>query len=989
MPLEWPFAEDVIRLGGAGIREDDAERQTKTVREILDGLSEQPGIMLCDEVGMGKTYVALAVAASVIVATGGRQPVVVMVPSRLRAKWEGEWQQFKTRCTAGAGLDSVRSGYAHSPTEFFKMLDDGKRRRKHLIFITTGCFSGALGDPWIKLALIRLARRRTRLKSRQKTQIYRWAADLVRLASRRKNLTAELVERLINTDFDEWKDLLVKAELLAKDADDPVPDNLTECEEELRWQPLVAVLRNQLPKRDSTDAARRRARLKDARSIFNKACQDVYKDWIRCAARRDKRWPVSPLLILDEAHHAKNDETRLAKLFRDSSEEDVGILAGKFQRMLFLTATPFQLGHEELVRVLQSFKAIRWGNADAPTGDEERFGDNIGALAKALDANRRAGRHLDRLWGTIRAEMLDGLDVEEWWRRVEARPADDFERRLVEAVVECRTTRDKAQELLHPWLIRHNRPANMASKDGQATIPRRIAVVGRDILQAGGNPTGREIGLPIARDASLPFLLTARAQGELSRYSGARAYFAEGLASSYEAFHHTREDRQHARDMDDDGLSPELNGDDGEIELGRSSTEWYEQQIEGLIPARGRPRTERFAHPKVSATIKRVVDLWAGGEKVLVFCFYRQTCRALYEHIREEVHDRMLRIAGAKVGDDLGGGESLNEYLDRVAGRFADVDSPFHNAVEDLLSQHFQTPRYQSLPKEKLIEVLAAYFHQPSFVARYLPLGDLAVRRALKYGERSREAIEPGVAALKRAVAEQADASNLTFHQRVEQFLDFALELDERGKVCPGNAHDEDELPNPLDACLEAVGGHSRRGLEDQEPDDKDDDDDGHGAFRVARGLVRRVNGDTRAETRERLARAFNSPLFPEILVSSSVMGEGIDLHRFCRHVIHHDGCWNPSTLEQQTGRLDRIRCKAENCGMPIVVHQPFLAGGADEKMYRVVRDRERWFQIVMGQSFQFDEGTSEAIADRVPLPQSLAKELTFDLARWRPPGSA
>src|SRR5487761_1092696 len=72
MPLEWPFAEDVIRLGGAGIREDDAERQTKTVREILDGLSEQPGIMLCDEVGMGKTYVALAVAASVIVATGGR-----------------------------------------------------------------------------------------------------------------------------------------------------------------------------------------------------------------------------------------------------------------------------------------------------------------------------------------------------------------------------------------------------------------------------------------------------------------------------------------------------------------------------------------------------------------------------------------------------------------------------------------------------------------------------------------------------------------------------------------------------------------------------------------------------------------------------------------------------------------------------------------------------------------------------------------------------
>ena len=92
----------------------------------------------------------------------------------------------------------------------------------------------------------------------------------------------------------------------------------------------------------------------------------------------------------------------------------------------------------------------------------------------------------------------------------------------------------------------------------------------------------------------------------------------------------------------------------------------------------------------------------------------------------------------------------------------------------------------------------------------------------------------------------------------------------------------------------------------------------------------------------------------------------------------------NPSTLEQQTGRIDRIRCKAEICAMPIRVYQPFLAGSADEKMFRVVRDRERWFQIVMGQKFEFDEGTSEAIAARVPLPEGLARELTFDLARWK-----
>ncbi|MFN9537624.1 MAG: hypothetical protein ACK6A8_00045, partial [Planctomycetota bacterium] len=67
-----------------------------------------------------------------------------------------------------------------------------------------------------------------------------------------------------------------------------------------------------------------------------------------------------------------------------------------------------------------------------------------------------------------------------------------------------------------------------------------------------------------------------------------------------------------------------------------------------------------------------------------------------------------------------------------------------------------------------------------------------------------------------------------------------------------------------------------------------------------------------------------------------------------------------------------------------ICIAQPFLAGGADEKMFRVLRDRERWFQVVMGQKFEFDEAASEELAQRVPLPIELATRLTFDLARWK-----
>jgi len=143
---------------------------------------------------------------------------------------------------------------------------------------------------------------------------------------------------------------------------------------------------------------------------------------------------------------------------------------------------------------------------------------------------------------------------------------------------------------------------------------------------------------------------------------------------------------------------------------------------------------------------------------------------------------------------------------------------------------------------------------------------------------------------------------------------------------------------------------------------------------------VRLANGDVRAETRSKLMLTFNTPFFPDILISSAVLAEGVDLHRSCLHVIHHDLCWNPSTLEQRTGRVDRIGCKAELSGTPIHVYLPYLAETQDEKMFRVVMDRERWFKVVMGESFKPDLRTTEEIAARVPLPMAAADALAFRL---------
>lgn len=124
----------------------------------------------------------------------------------------------------------------------------------------------------------------------------------------------------------------------------------------------------------------------------------------------------------------------------------------------------------------------------------------------------------------------------------------------------------------------------------------------------------------------------------------------------------------------------------------------------------------------------------------------------------------------------------------------------------------------------------------------------------------------------------------------------------------------------------------------------------------------------------------FNSPFFPEVLIASAVMAEGVDLHRYCRYVIHHDLCWNPSTLEQRTGRIDRIGAKVETAGRSIHLYKPFLAGTQDERQYQVVSDRERWFNIVMGAEYADDAASTEKQASRLRLATAISEELTFRL---------
>jgi hypothetical protein len=164
------------------------------------------------------------------------------------------------------------------------------------------------------------------------------------------------------------------------------------------------------------------------------------------------------------------------------------------------------------------------------------------------------------------------------------------------------------------------------------------------------------------------------------------------------------------------------------------------------------------------------------------------------------------------------------------------------------------------------------------------------------------------------------------------------------------------------------------------------------------------VKGETKSRTS--VFAGFNTPLLPEILVCTAVGQEGIDLHRECRHVVHYDLGWNPATIEQGTGRIDRIGSKTERerklasrraaetneQDMPgLEVALPYLAATYDERMFDSLRTRAQVFEILTGGdptadrdednpwTASDDEGT-DPVLKFVPLPQEMLDELKVDL---------
>ena len=97
---------------------------------------------------------------------------------------------------------------------------------------------------------------------------------------------------------------------------------------------------------------------------------------------------------------------------------------------------------------------------------------------------------------------------------------------------------------------------------------------------------------------------------------------------------------------------------------------------------------------------------------------------------------------------------------------------------------------------------------------------------------------------------------------------------------------------------------------------------------------------------RHRLILGFNTPFYPNVLVATSVLQEGVNLHLQCTKVHHYGIAWTPGDNEQRVGRVDRLFGKinaqlAKEGKADLGIYYPYLERSLDEEQLAAFVERK------------------------------------------------
>lgn len=938
-----------------GIPQSDVERQEDTVLRALAVLDQRPGVVLADEVGMGKTYEALGVAAAMRFANPRSRIVVVTPGPDLNTKWFSEFARFRDMYDFGDDVCEARS-----LADFVQIV-----RRHPVVVAPVTMFQSGRG-------------------SSEQTYLLSLYCHWKQFHGR----TASAILARFRNGGHARVDVRDEKFLDAFDLDRVMPH--------LR----VAFQRG----RSGGAAGLDDLYEQDGLVAFNNP-EAVRKALYRARfVLTGKLMPMIDLLIVDEAHKLKNPGSLRTQAMKNAFEQ-------RFRKALFLTATPFQLDVAELREVFSLFA----GAKDAPRDLEEQ----VAVLLTAVDDYQRQYEAFQRTWASLDPEVAARFAALYDGEPTAVDAADEPSLKVVAGQVAALKTL-KTQTIepgFRQWMIRslredkrtYRRPLRKNLRAGGAgALPfliyeRFIAELFRRHRQT--HKAAVEINMVSSYAAAQRGAILA-AEAEVPAEAEIYRDLLRAVLGDIEAGAH---DHPKVKDVLSDALDAAERGEKTLIFCSRIATLeqlrrefdviWAARILErwrGVYPGaqeadifdthEGDAKRQRGRHSLLQARFHRPQDAlhlalrepylrtlapfaqWALQRLPVVVDEANRILRdamvgkTAAERLDYQLAKRCVEQAAARLW--MQGNASTSEVAQAIEPL---LDPDYVRLGLDLTKDEFEEDSVGDEPpgwqiSERVAEIVVgtggSLWERQADLLSTLPR-DLRVRvveqlaRYLTYkqvpfladllteAEAVGIATDPVESAALLAFLPRfwETATGRRWEGQVRSFLEYFLQRDPH--------HQKDILDGPIRTG--EFARHTREG-----------------------------------ESRERLREAFNTPLYPMILVANEVMQEGLDLHKHCRRVVHHDLVWNPAQIEQRIGRIDRLgsltsRLRKEGADVMLDVLYPVIRGTIDERLFRTVKTREKWLEFLLGAAPSFAEYSFDG-EEPPPLPHQLGADLAIDL---------
>ena len=769
------------------------EGQRASLHAIAERLPRN-GVIIADEVGMGKTRIAVEVAKRVKNAEGR---TAILVPPGLGYQWETELRD--------GGISDVRP-LLRSLWSYFAAWQAEKKGEQ---------------QPWFDEQLVMLSHAFANWRLGEKSQPWRWALLPELYALWRKERDGRLPRHY--RDNCKLDDPWVKnagRSIIKNIQDDPShPGKCFLDKLEYRW--------NSSLKGDYNRGSKQREQLEKCIGLG---------------------LGVFDLLIVDEAHKSRGDDSGLSRLLNNLTWRSPDA------RVICMTATPVELDSSQWVHSL----------------------GRIGVDSKVLNSIESSINNYTGAASTLR----------KLWRSSE------------EARKHYGEHAKRFQEALSPYVLRRDKRDDDTVKKFQEKSGLSLNEYRREReITVELDELSPEWQQAICSAESLSFA-TRMAQDSEAKRLRLTLGSGHGIASMLDQTKTDEKDDSKQREYDHQQKDDREKETDVSSEATQDKREERIRWWKAVMKQAFSDENALYAHPAILTTISIIEEITQSGEKVLVFGRYTKPMRILTEILNARAMLRALEDGTPWPQSRISNQESDSKLPMSVHAAFCqlrkegsikpDVKEPVLDELNKKLeAQYKDFSNRQEQFRSSLIKNLEAGFKEFG-----VPENSKDVDRAALRGFIATRNDDQHQKVVARALSELCVSDKPSPREIASAFRELvkaARDRDDPDADEDGDGGvDEEEAQNYWKMLFERMAEEydAPRG-----------------------GFARFMYGGTAQSTRRMLQLAFNRiHSFPKVLVAQSMVGrEGLNLHEACRTVVMLHPEWNPGVVEQQIGRVDRV----------------------------------------------------------------------------------